>query len=449
MIMAISTRFLLRGSIWTIGAFSFGQAIRMVTAVILARLLAPELFGIMLIVSSLRAGIELLSDVGILQSMVYHKDAEDPDFYNTAWTLGVIRSILLWLIAVIVAVPAARFYQSPILVWVAPLSTFSIVLVGFTSVSRLLLRKRLQIAKLNAVDTIISVTSSAVSVLIAYLSPTIWALAFGGVFSAGQTLIVSYFLLPDVKQRFHLSNRFAWEILHYGKWIVASSMVFFLSTNFDRLYLAKVVPLKVFGVYGIATSFAGLLNMLVMQLGQDVLFPFITAHGHVPRTELREKIGSARAKFLLLAAFGFSFFVATADLVIKVLYDERYQAARWMLPVLFIGSWFSMLACLNESSLLGVGKPSYNAIANTCKFAFLLIGLPLGVMIYGLFGGITIVALADLCRYVPGFVGLVKERFSFGTQDFFYTLMLLGLIGLWQWLRFVLGFGTSLEMMPF
>ena len=446
--MAISTRFLLKGSLWTIGAFGVGQAIRVLTAVILARLLAPELFGIMVIIGSLRAGLELLSDVGILQSMVYHKDADDPDFYNTAWTLGIIRSILLWLIAIIIAIPTARFYQSPILFWVAPLTTFSIVLVGFTSVSRLLLRKRLQIAKLNAVDTVVSVVSSGVSVLFAYLSPTIWALAFGGVFSTGLTTIVSYFLLPDVKQRFYLSKRFAQEILHYGKWIVASSFVFFLSTNFDRLYLAKVVPLTLFGVYGIATSFAGLLSALVMQLGQDVLFPFITAHRDVPRTELRKEVGSTRAKFLMLAALGFSFFVATADLIIKLLYDERYQAARWMLPVLFIGSWFSMLAYLNESALLGVGKPSYNAVANTCKFTFLLIGLPFSVTIYGLFGGITVVALADLCRYVPGLIGLTKERFSFGIQDFLSTLMLLVLIGLWEWLRFVLGFGTSFETMP-
>ena len=272
--MAISTRFLLKGSLWTLAAFGFSQAVRVVTAVILARLLAPELFGVMLIVSSLRAGIELLSDVGILQAVVYHKEANEPEFYNTAWTLGVIRSIVLWLAATVIGIPVAHFYHSPILAWVAPITTFSIVLVGFTSVSRLLLRKRLQIAKLNAVDAITSVSTSAFSVLFAYLSPTIWALAFSGVFASGLTMIVSYFLIPDVRQRFYLSKRLAHEILHYGKWIAVSSIIFFLSTNFDRLYLPRVIPLKLFGVYGIASSFAGLLTMLVMQLGQDVLFPF-------------------------------------------------------------------------------------------------------------------------------------------------------------------------------
>ena len=107
-----------------------------------------------------------------------------------------------------------------------------------------------------------------------------------------------------------------------------------------------------------------------------------------------------------------------------------------------------MLACLNKSALLGVGKPSYNAIANTCKLGFLLIGLPLSFMAYGLLGGITIIALADLCRYVPGFIGLKSERFSFGAQDFLFTLTLVVLIGLGEWLRFVAGFGTSFKSMP-
>jgi O-antigen/teichoic acid export membrane protein len=445
MVMPISTKFLLTGSLWTIGAFGFGQIIRLVTAVVLARLLAPEFFGVILIVSSLRTGLELLSDVGVLQSMVYHKDANDSDFYNTAWTLGIIRSIALWFIAIVVAVPVARFYQSPILLRIAPLTTFSIVLVGFTSVSRLLLRKRLQIAKLNAVDAAVSAASSAFTISYAYLSPTVWALAFGGVFSSGLTMIVSYFLVPDVRQKIYISKQFAREILHYGKWIVASSIIFFISTNFDRLYLAKVVSLKLLGVYGIANSFAGLLSMLVLQLGQDVLFPFITAHSHVPRSELRDQIAPSRAKFLFLAAFGFSLFVTTADLVIKSLYDERYQAARWMLPVLFIGSWFSMIAYLNESALLGVGKPSVNTIANGVKFLFLVIGLPLSIMIYGLFGAIVIIALAELCRYITGLIGLIRDRFSFSIQDVLFTLILLALIGLWEWLRFMLGLGTSFE----
>jgi O-antigen/teichoic acid export membrane protein len=446
--MAISTKYLLKGSLWTIGTFGLAQAIRVVTSVVLARLLAPELFGIMLIVSSLRAGIELLSDVGIFQSMVYNRNANEPEFYNTAWTLGVVRSAILWLIALAITAPVAHFYQSSILFLIIPLTAFNMVLVGFTSVSRILLRKRLQIVKINLLDTTVSFTSSAVSILLAYLSPTVWALVFGGLFSSALTMIGSHFLLSDVTQRFYVSKRFAREIVHYGKWIFLSSTVYFLATNFDRLYLPKVIPLELLGVYGIAISISGLLGMLVIQLGQDVLFPFISAHLDVPRPELHEKVAASRARFLALAALGFSLFVATADLAIKLLYDARYQAASWMLPILFAGSWLSMIAHLNEATLLGLGAPSYSAIGNTLKFAFILISLPLSVKSYGLLGGIVVVALADLCRYVPGFLGLRREHFSFGMQDITFTMAVLILTALWEWVRTIIGLGTSFASLP-
>ena len=360
----------------------------------------------------------------------------------------MIRSCVLWLIALAITPLAAGFYHSSILLLVVPLTALNTVLVGFTSVSPILLRKRLQIAKVNLFDTAMSFLSSAASILFAYLSSTIWALVFGGLCSSAIKMIGSYFLLPDVRHRFYVSRRFASEILHYGKWIFVSSVIYFLSTNFDRLYLPKVIPLNVFGIYGIASSIAGLLSMLVMQLGQDVLFPFISAHLQLPRPELRMRVAATRLRFLLLSALGFSTFVATADLLVNVLYDARYQAARWMLPVLLMGSWFSMMAHLNEATLLGLGSPSYNAISNGIKLVFIVICLPFSVKMYGLLGGIVVIAAADLCRYLPSVIGLTRERFSFGMQDFFCTGALLFLIALWEWVRLLCGFVTSFDTLP-
>jgi O-antigen/teichoic acid export membrane protein len=393
-------------------------------------------------------GIEFISDVGINQNIIYNKNADDPEFYNTAWTLQLMRSVVLWLVFVAAAAPMARFYQSPILAVVVPITSFSIVFTGLTSISKSLLQKRLQIARLNLFDTIMAFVGSAATIIFAYFSPTIWALVFGGVFGSAASMIGSYFLLSGVKQRLQLSRQYSKQILNFGKWIFLSSIVFFLSMYIDRLYLGKVVPLELLGIYGIARSISDLSGNLVLRLGNVVLFPFIASHSQTPRADLRNQLASIRAKFLLLAVFGFSLFVATADFAIRILYDERYQAASWMLPLLIVGSWFSVLAYVNESILLGLGKPSYSAVSNGAKLAFLLIGLPLMVKIFGLLGGVTVVALADLCRYVPILIGQRRERFSFGTQDLLLTIAVFLTIGLLEWLRWVSGFGTSFDTLP-
>ncbi len=93
-----------------------------------------------------------MSDVGIGQNIVYHKDANDPDFYNTAWTLQAVRSVGIWFLASVMAVPFAHFYHTPILVFAIPVAAFGSVLSGFSSISLFLLQKRLQVAKISAFD---------------------------------------------------------------------------------------------------------------------------------------------------------------------------------------------------------------------------------------------------------------------------------------------------------
>jgi O-antigen/teichoic acid export membrane protein len=446
--MTVSIETLLKGAFWTIGAFGVGLVLRLLTNVVMARLLSPELFGTMVIVYTLWAAMELLSDVGINQNIVHNKNANDPEFYNTAWSLNLTRNVILFLISSAVAVPLAHFYRSPILAWVVPVTSIGLLFGGFASVARSLVQKRMQIRKLNMFDLITTFISQVEHVIFAYFSRTIWALVLGSLASSATTMIGSYFLLSDVKQRFYISKRYAWEILHFGKWIFISQLIYFLSMNFDRIYLPKIIPLELFGIYGIARSFADLFGGLVLRLGSIVLFPFIASHFETPRAELHKQLAPIRARFFLLGALGFSLFVATADLAIKILYDQRYQAAAWMLPILVTGSWFSIMANVNESTLLGLGKPSYSAFSNGGRFVFLLIGLPIGAQMYGLPGGIIAITLADLFRYIPILIGQIRERFSFGMQDLLFTLAVFSLIGLWEWFRWLLGLGTSFDTLP-
>ena len=386
--MNLSIRTLVSGAAWTIGAFGISQVIRFASNVILARLLAPELFGLMVIVNTLGIGMQLMSDIGIGQNIIYSKNANEPNFYNTAWTLQIIRGIGLWTLFLIAAVPVANFYNIQALSLILPISGLSILFTGFSSVSLSLLQKRMLFAKLNIFNLVIAFLSSTIIILFAYFSRTIWALVLGGVAGSALFMLGSYFLLRDLKHRFCLDKQSVAEILRFGKWIVVSSVVFFLSANFDRLYFAKIVPLELLGVYGIARTISDMIGNVANRLGWSVVFPYISSHENMSRELLRQHISPIRLKFLLLAALSCSLFIATADLAITILYDERYHAANWMLPILLIGAWFSMISTLNESTLLGLGKPSYVAMANSVKFIFLAFGLPISVRLYGFSAGI-------------------------------------------------------------
>jgi O-antigen/teichoic acid export membrane protein len=434
---------LAKGAFWTFASFGAGQIIRFSTNVALTRLLAPDLFGIMVIVNTMKTGIELLSDVGIGQSIVYNKNSEDPDFHNTAWTLQCIRGALLWIVACAISLPVAHFYKTPDLLTIIPVASLVLVLGGLTSISPFLVQKRLQIDKLTVYEIASGALWALGQIALAYVIPTIWSMVLGLIFGAITATIGSFFLIPELRLRFTLSRAYTRQILHFGKWVFLGSVVYFLAISFDRLYLAGVIPFALLGVYGISRSISELLSLLAGRLCNLVVFPFIASRSHIPRKELRSLVVSIRHKFLTIAALGFSFSAATVDFPIKLIFDERYHAAAWMVPVLIVGAWASILCSLNESILLGVGKPRYNAIGYAFKFGFLLVGLPVGFTYFGVLGCITMVAASDAPRYLAILSGQSREQLSFAQQDLFGTLLMLALIAVFEMSRWASGFGTS------
>ncbi len=446
--MNFSNLFLLKGAAWTVGAFGLSQSFRLLTNIVLARLLGPEILGLMVIVNSIRTGVDLISDVGIGQNIVYNQNAENPEFYNTAWTLRLVRASLLWLVFLAAAGPIAHFYVVPILATLLPVAGLFFVIAALGSVALPLLQRNIRFARLNAFEVAQEMFSSAAHIVLAYFIPTIWAPIFGGLVAMAGRSAGSYFVLPNVRHRLHITKEYARQIFSFGKWIFISSVIYFLSMNFDRLYYGKVAALGMVGVYGIARALSDLMGALIARVSSYLIFPLIAASRTTPPVELRRTLAMKRLVFLLLGAFGIALLTTTADVVIKFLYDQRYQAAGWMLPVLFLGAWFSVISNLNESTLLGFGKPIYGAVGNGFKFAWLLVGFPIGFAKFGIAGAIVTVAASDLWRYIPILAGQMRERFSFAGQDFTVTFFMFGLVALFEWLRWSLGFGTSFDALP-
>ena len=415
---------LYKGMSWTVVTFGLAQFVRLIASIILTRLLTPELFGIMAIVNSVRTGIDLMSDVGFGQSLVQNKNGDRPKFYNTVWTLKLLRGVALWIVCAGVALPAAHFYNSPILAWVLPVSALYFIFEGFSSISPSLLQRRLRVRDLNVLSLAFEFIQDLALVVLAYFYRSIWPLVLGLVIGSAAKMVISFFLLPDVKLKFFIAKNYARQILHFGRWVFLSSVIYFLSMNFDRLYLAKAAPLAMLGIYGIARGISDMMISLVVRVCNLMVFPYVASSSHISPAQLHKKLGPTRLKLLLLTALGLSVFAAIADLPVKIVYDARYHAAAGMLPFTTLGVWFSAICSINESVLLGLGKPQYSAMGNAFKFAWMLVGLPFAYAWHGFYGVIMVVAVSDAFRYIPIFVGQLRTRFFFGFQDLLLTVVM-------------------------
>jgi O-antigen/teichoic acid export membrane protein len=186
----------------------------------------------------------------------------------------------------------------------------------------------------------------------------------------------------------------------------------------------------------------------IARLCSIVVFPLVAAEAAKPRTQLRADLAPVRLAFVMICAFCLSIFVTLGDFIIAAMYDHRYQAAGWMLPVLVTGLWFSILASLNESILIGVGRPKYTTVASSSKLLLILVGLPLATTWYGISGAVGIIAFGDLPRYCAILFGQRRLQLSFLRQDAIATVAFFALILLWEYVRLHFHLGTSFDNIP-
>lgn len=409
---------------WTTGSFAVVQGIRLVNNVLLARIVLPELLGIMLIVNTIRTGIELLSDIGIGQNIVSSKEGEDPDFLDTAWTVQIIRALILCIVALGLAYPASLFYEDDVFLTIIPIMSLAILILGFQSTGRFLLQKRMDVKRFGIFEMTLALVSSVVGLVMVWYRPTVATMAWSLVIATLLGTIGTYFLVPDIRHRWRLSEQHIWKIVHFGKWVFLSSILFFLAMNFDRLYLGKHITLTLLGVYGVARSLSDVASLMALRIGSLVIFPKVAAiqnAGLAPRPAM----AAWRWRLMLLAAVAMGLFLAVSDQIVFLLYDHRYDGAAFLLPILGLGVWFSVLGIVADAAMVGLGKPAHTARANGVKFAWLLIGLPLVVPTWGVAGAAGIIATAELARYLPLSLSQRQEKFSFFRQDFVTTLIVI------------------------
>jgi len=433
-----------QGALWTIAGYGASQILRFSGNLILTRLLFPELFGLMGIVNIFIVGLHLFSDVGIGVNIIQNKRGDDPDFYNTAWTIQVIRGFGLWLTCLVIAFPVSQVYNQTSLVWLIPVVGLTTVFSGFNSTSLYSLERHMNLRK-QVMFEMGSGMLGFISMLIwAFLSPTIWALVAGGLIASITKMLWSHHLLPGIKNRFLWDEKIVREIFSVGWWVFMSTGLMFIAEQTDRLMLGAMFPLGLFGIYQIALTLSDVPRQIVQALAGKVIFPAMTKVIDRPKDIVIKKFLDSRRLLLVPISLMISFLVGFGDIFMQVLYDERYSMEAWMLPILALGLWPRMLANTSEPYLFSIGKFQYTAYGNTLRLLSTVVGILIGFHYFQVLGAISAVALNDIFYYLAVTSGLFKEGLNSLPQDIIFTVILLAVILAMLAIRDSLGLGLPI-----
>lgn len=435
-LMASIKQLALRGTFWTIASFGTSYVLRFGSNLVLTRLLSPELFGLNTLAYVFITGLHLFSDIGLHTSIIQNKRGDDLDFLNTAWTMQVIRGVGLWLCCLLIAPLAAHFYENPLLLWVLPVAGLNTLISGFNSNGMTTLARRMEVKQLAAFELAGLVITITVMLTWAWFDRSVWALLMGSIAASLFQLVVSHRISPNPPNRWKLEKAAVLELFSFGKWIFLSTSLTFFAMQSDRLILGKILGLQLLGVYGIAVMLSDIPKQVVMAVGSKVIFPMYTKFVDLPRHEFREKIRRGRLPILAPAAVLLAILVSYGDVIVSILYDDRYVDAAWMIPMLALGVWPVILMTTIDSALFALGIARINTWAYFVSFVTLIVGMWLGNMLYGVVGAVASVPISNVPMYGVVAYGVYKEKISSLAQDGYMTALFLLSSALMIWSRY-------------
>jgi O-antigen/teichoic acid export membrane protein len=362
--------------------YGFRTIVRLGQWLVLGLLLEPAVYGVVTIARAILLALEQFSDIGLKSSIVYHERGAEQSFLDTAWTMKVVRGIVLWLIVCAIAGPVAGYYPDLHgLLVILPVLGFSSVIRGLFSNSINVQQRNISPLRPMVIVWITAIVTVTVMLTWAYYSPTAWALVAGALAAELTQLTLSWVILPGPHPRFGWDSRAFKALVNFGKWIVLSTLIGFLSMHFLKFFLPKFVPAGLFGLFGLATICANVPNRFVNHLSNWVLIPLFAEYNRNPDIDLNKRSRPAFHKVMP----AFVLIMVTVCVISPVLFAyyprEAYRAAG---PIAVWGGaamWFWTLQNTPRSLLLAKGRSRGVMLMTWSNATATLIFVPLGFWI--------------------------------------------------------------------
>lgn len=396
-----------RGSIWVVLAFGYGQGVRLLGNLVLAFLLRDNMaaIGIMALVNSLNRGLQMASSVGLNLSVVQHERGEEPAFLHTAWTLQIWRGLALFLLCCVFAVPYASFYGEPVLAWLVPFTGLVLLAVSAQSPGIWLAERRLEVGRVITLDVTAQTVTLGTMLVWAYFSPTVWAMAGGVVVGGVVRAASSYVIAPSGRPRFRLEREACSSMLRFGGWLLLGTMLTYFATDAPTLSLGRAFTKEDLAVFAVAYMLATFSSQCVSKMASLVVFPL---YSEVKNRggDLADAAGRVLRPLRVLSGSATAVMYASGPMVVLLLWPHEYANAAWMVRLLAITAMLVVIGDSLKMVLLSLGEARPTIWGHLAKLLALAVLMPLGAwwtsrwMGWGLPGFVAGAAISEGARYL-------------------------------------------------
>jgi PST family polysaccharide transporter/lipopolysaccharide exporter len=396
----LSTR-LLTALSWNALATGLSTLLGLVRSIILARLLAPADFGLFGLAMAVSAAATALTEFGLSHSLLAQdiEPAQRSLYMDTIWSADLLRRAAVSLLLLAAAYPSASYFGDSQLLPVLMSVSIAPFVQGLSNVGLLAQQKQLQFRTLAMSRQLAEWISTALTLLVAYLHPSVWALVFSLLAGHFINVIASY-TFCSYRPRWRMDASSLRSSAGFGKHILLVGMLTFLTTQFDNLVVGRYLGAAALGHYMLAYRLANMPADLMSTVFSSAMFPAYAetrAQGFQHLQPFFER--SARLGTILLVVICGSLFFA-AEWLILFFYGAAWLPSVPLLLILTFQGLFRGLTRLVSPALVAALRPDLDAKAKGME-AVLFIPLTLWMVArWGALGA----AWAGLISYSAAYV---------------------------------------------
>jgi O-antigen/teichoic acid export membrane protein len=339
--------------VWSAADLLFRQGAQFGIAVVLARLLTPQDFGVIALMGFFVTLVTVLVQNGFVTGLIQRPNTSLQEQSGIFW-LNMGLSIVLALVVVAAAPAVSRFYAQPVLAPLLGLSAGLIVISALGAVHGALLNRDLAFRRLLIVGAAATLASGAVGIALAAHGYGAWAL--GGMMLASSTIqTAGLWLACRWRPVAVLHVRALGQLLRFGSWISLSGALDVLYSQGFSLLIGKIYGVSEVGLFNRAASTQQLPTSVLSAVASRVVLPVFSARADDPAAVRR---GAAMAiGFIMLINLPAMLGLALcAPLVLEVLFGRQWIGAAPLLSILALGGILFPLHVMNLQIILAQGR---------------------------------------------------------------------------------------------
>lgn len=419
--MSTIRRNLIRGVFYTAIAKYSGIFISIFIGAILARLLTPEEFGTVALVTVFVTFFALLSDFGIGPAVVQNNTLSDEDvqsIFSFSAVIGFVLAGLFFLSAGLIA----RFYNNIELITISRLLSLSLLFNTLHIVPKALYQKALKFKQIGFISVLTHLFCGIITIILAYSGFSYYALVIQSILSA-IILFIIYYTIAPVKIRLIIKIESVRKIIRFSSFQFMFNLINYFSRNSDNILIGKFFSPSALGYYDKSYR---LMMMPVSNLTHvitPVLMPVLSKH-----QDDTDVVYNAYLKVVrLLATIGFPlsvFLFFSANEIVNLFYGPQWGPSVPVFRLLALTVGIQMILSSSGSIFQVVNRTDLLFYSGFLSSIFMVGGITAGIFIGKSIESVGFGLIIAFCvNFFLGFYMLIKVALKKSMINFLRSLV--------------------------